>query len=319
MTSPSKIQWCSHTANPIRPVIDGRVKGYYCEAVAPECSGCYAEAFNQNAFFGGNGLRFTQTGESPEHVLNEGMLEGWCAPRARPKVIFLESMSDLGGHWVKEEWVQQVLDAQLKGRRNVYMNLSKRPDRMFFSVQRFLHRHGLDTLPQHIGIGTSAGTQASYRRFMPWLLATPAQYRFWSAEPLLEDIWIEEGLSCDALESPVFPFSNGSGGPRLRPLIHQCIIGGQSGKDLLKVKPFHLEHATSLSEQLRMLSPSTRIFWKQMGSKPIWNGERILLPGKGGDPDFWPAGVPYFLEVPDHLQEIMIAQGKRVEVAPASA
>lgn len=315
------IQWCTHTANPVRPVIGGKIRGYYCEAVAPECQGCYAEAFNQNRFFGGNGLRFTQGQEVPEHTLVDEILDSWKSPKSKPKVIFLESMSDLGGHWVKENWVQAILDAQLEGSGNVYMNLSKRPDRLYFSVQRFLARHGLSTLPRHMGIGTSAGTQQSLRRFLPWLLFTPAEYRFISAEPLLEDLWLDEGFSCPVPgeNGILYPFSSNPNRRRAKPLIHQVIIGGHSAKDAAKAKSFHIDHAVSLTEQLQTLSLETAIFWKQLGSKPFWRGERVVLPGKAGDPDQWPAGLPYYQDVPAHLVKPMIDNGKQISNASLMA
>ena len=108
--------------------------------------------------------------------------------------------------------------------------------------------------PDNVWIGTSVGLQKRAEERVPLLLEVPAVVRFLSCEPLL---------------GPV----------DLMPWIHRLdwiISGGESGT---KARPFHLEWARSLRDQVlsaRLQCYPVRHFFKQVGGRYHDSGGRIL-------------------------------------------
>lgn len=68
----------------------------------------------------------------------------------KPRRIFVGSMCDLWGDWVKEEWIKAVLDAASKIPQHTYMFLTKNPKR----YNEFCNEYD-SILPEHSWVGTT--------------------------------------------------------------------------------------------------------------------------------------------------------------------
>ena len=64
-----------------------------------------------------------------------------------PALIFMDSMSDLFGHWVPEEEIRTVLRTMAQAPQHVYQSLTKAPAR----ILKFL-----DDLPSNLWVGVSS-------------------------------------------------------------------------------------------------------------------------------------------------------------------
>ena len=143
----------------------------------------------------------------------------------RPRMIFTNSMSDLFHDEVPDDFLDAMFGVMLITPRHIYQNLTKRPGRMkgyisdrikypnnvkwridianawkkygIYTEDRDVEltlnmtiqaKHEMGKLPQHIGLGVSCEDQATADERIPILASTPAQFRFLSLEPLLENI-----------------------------------------------------------------------------------------------------------------------------------
>ena len=167
----------------------------------------------------------------------------WRAPR----MIFVNSMSDLFHADIPEQFVRDVFLVMLEADRHVYQVLTKRPARAL----RFFRRHEdllvhEGELPDHIWVGTSVeDEQAAHRVFH--LTKVPASIRFLSCEPLL-----------GPLELDLFG-------------IHWVIVGGESGP---RHRPIRKEWVTRIRDQC--LAQGVPFFFKQWGGVTPKAGGREL-------------------------------------------
>jgi protein gp37 len=114
----------------------------------------------------------------------------------------------------------------------------------------------------NVWLGTSISDQASADARIPYLLDTPAAVRFLSAEPLLEQVYLDGylvsthdgGDIVDDAGRPVHPPL-----PERRGL-DWVIVGGESGP---KARPMHPDWARSLRDQCRAYK--VPFFFKQWG------------------------------------------------------
>ena len=99
----SKIAWTEATWNPIR----GTLGRWHCTKVSAGCVNCYAERMNIR--FGGP--KYTPNADMLQ--LNETTL---TQPRRwkRPRLVFVESMSDLFHEDVPCEWIDRIIGAMLQ-------------------------------------------------------------------------------------------------------------------------------------------------------------------------------------------------------------
>lgn len=198
----TKIRWAGSTWNPMTG----------CSEVSEECDNCYArviaEKFGAPAFPNGFEPTF-----KPQLL---GKPRSWREPRR----IFVNSMSDVHHEEFTDDQVDAVYDAMAETDRHDFLVLTKRPQRMarFFlgsdagrqpSRDRrpgWLERRGLESVPDHIWLGTSIGLD-KYAFRANWLRMIPVLVRFISAEPLLGGL---PSLDLDG--------------------ISWVIVGGESGK-----------------------------------------------------------------------------------------
>jgi protein gp37 len=135
---------------------------------------------------------------------------------ARPRRIFVCSMTDLFGEWVTDEQIDQVFAAMIAAPRHTFMLLTKRPSRMvswWTRPRRILGGGTLAVWPAHIWAGTTIESDAFTWRANV-LRRTPAPVRFVSAEPLLSGL---PGLCLDGISWLII---GGESGPGRRELDH---------------------------------------------------------------------------------------------------
>jgi protein gp37 len=248
------IEWTDATWNPVTG----------CTKVTRGCDHCYAATFAERR------LRHVYTRQLSVVDTPANRADPF-APRlwperldhpltwSEPRMIFVNSMSDLFHAHVPDEFVRAVFEVMLTADWHIYQVLTKRPAR----AARFWERNAaslrLTSIPEHIWMGASVeDSDVLYR--VRHLRAVNARVRFLSCEPLL--------------------------GP-LRTLaltgIHWVIGGGESGPDARPVDPVW-------ALQLRDTCVRQRVpfFWKQWGGRTPKAGGRLL---DGEEWSQYPAGA----------------------------
>ena len=170
MSNKSKIEWTDATWNPIRG----------CVKISPGCKHCYAETFAER-FRGVPGHPYEQGFDLrlvPEK-LTEPLL--W----ATPKMVFVNSMSDLFQDGVPDYFVIQVARVMEAANWHTFQVLTKRSERMLRMLNGPL---SFAAKAQHIWWGVSVEDKKYGVPRVEHLRASSATMRFLSIEPLLEDI-----------------------------------------------------------------------------------------------------------------------------------
>lgn len=230
MSTNSKIEWTDATWNPVRG----------CTKISPGCKHCYAEAFAER-FRGVIGHPYEQGFDLrlvPEK-LSEPIL--W----KKPKMVFVNSMSDLFQDGVPDEFILQVVEIMEKANWHTYQVLTKRSKRM-----RDLLRGKLNFITQapHIWWGVSVEDRRYGLPRIEDLRNSPASVRFLSIEPLLEDLG-----SFDLTR------------------IHWVIVGGESGP---RARPIHKDWVLSIKDLCT--KANVPFFFKQWGGvHKTRNGRRL--------------------------------------------
>ena len=170
MSLDSKIEWTDATWNPVRG----------CTKISPGCKHCYAERFSER-FRGVKGHPFEQGFDLRliPHKLGEPLRWG------EPRMIFVNSMSDLFQDGVPLPFISRVVSTMQLARWHTYQVLTKRAERM-----RELLSSGLRGAAGegHIWWGVSVEDRKYGLPRIADLQAAPASVRFLSVEPLLEDL-----------------------------------------------------------------------------------------------------------------------------------
>ena len=157
----SAIEWTEATWNPTSG----------CTKVSPGCDRCYAERVTRRfprSF--PNGFDLTLRDDALEIPLR------W----KRPRVIFVNSMSDLFHADVPETYVRSVFDVMRRTPHHVYQVLTKRAERLARLADR---------LPWQPNVWMGVSVESpEYSWRINYLRNVPAAVRFISAEPLLEPL-----------------------------------------------------------------------------------------------------------------------------------
>lgn len=172
MAQHSEIEWTDASWNPVRG----------CRKISPGCKHCYAETFAER-FRGVKGHPYEQ-GFDPR-LVPEKLAEPlrWGSP----KLIFVNSMSDLFQEDVPDDYIIAVAKIMQGANWHTYQVLTKRADRMKRLLKGPLRF--VSSLP-HIWWGVSVEDRRYGIPRIDHLRTAPAQVRFLSVEPLLEDISI---------------------------------------------------------------------------------------------------------------------------------
>ena len=236
MSLESKIEWTDATWNPVRG----------CTKVSPGCKHCYAETFAER-FRGVPGHPYEQGFDL--RLVPEKLAEPlrW----REPKMIFVNSMSDLFHDGVPDEYIEAVAAVMVKAKWHTYQVLTKRSARM----ASLLHgRLRFAAECSHIWWGVSVENKKHGLPRLHDLQQAPASVRFLSVEPLLE------GLGRVNLKG-----------------IHWVIVGGESGHG---ARPLEKEWVVSVRNQC--LDAGIPFFFKQWGGVRKKQAGR-LLDGKTHD------------------------------------
>lgn len=215
----TKIEWTDATWNPVRG----------CSKISPGCKHCYAERFAER-FRGVPGHPFEQGFDL--QLVPEKLAEPLRWPS--PKTIFVNSMSDLFHPGVPQSYISRVVDVMRIARWHTYQILTKRSLRMCELLSGPLREAAVEG---HMWWGVSVEDRKHGLPRVADLQAAPAQVRFLSIEPLLEDLG----------EVPLDGIS-------------WVIVGGESGPG---ARPMREEWVLSLREQCR--SAAVPFFFKQWG------------------------------------------------------
>jgi protein gp37 len=166
---PTKIEWTDESWNPVTG----------CIKVSPGCKHCYAERFAER-FRGTTGHPFS-TGFDP--TLRPERLDQpfrWRSPR----MVFVNSMSDLFGEFVPDEYILQVFEVMRRTPQHTYQVLTKRAGRM----REWVRRQVWVAQSFNIWLGVSVEDEKFGLPRVELLRRTPAAVRFLSIEPLLEPL-----------------------------------------------------------------------------------------------------------------------------------
>ncbi len=235
------IEWTDATWNPVTG----------CTKVTSGCDHCYAAVLAERRLREVY-LARTAVRDTPEARADPFAVRLW-PERLRvplswrePRMVFVNSMSDLFHHDIPEDFVREVFEVMLAADRHVFQVLTKRPSRAANFWEKHARRLGYTTIPSHIWIGTSVENQeVAYR--VRHLAAVPADVRFLSCEPLL-------GLLELDLEG-----------------VQWVIAGGESGAGFRQLDP---DWARSVRDQC--VAAGVPFFFKQWGGlTPKAGGNRL--------------------------------------------
>jgi protein gp37 len=240
----SKIEWTDATWNPVRG----------CTKISPGCKHCYAEVFAER-FRGVAGHPYEQ-GFDPRLVpekLDDPFR--WASPR----MVFVNSMSDLFHDHVPDEYIERVTRVMVTANWHTYQVLTKRADRL---QQLLSGRLRFGGQARNIWWGVSVENRKHGLPRIDPLRRSPAHIRFLSIEPLLEALG-ELNLAG----------------------IHWVIVGGESGHG---ARPIQREWVDDILRQCR--EQGVRFFFKQ------WGGVRKSKTGRmldGRTYDEFPESSPH--------------------------
>lgn len=336
MSAATSIEWTDRTWNPVTG----------CTKVSQGCKHCYAEGVAERFW----GSQYGQVAVGP--TLPDGGPTAWRARRftdvqthddrlfeplrwRKGARVFVNSMSDLFHEDVPDEFIDRVFAVMAFARHHTFQVLTKRPERMraylteprrqrvvdageawtpsrppahWYHISDWSCRTSPWPLP-NVWLGVSVEDQVTADLRIPQLLDTPAAIRFVSAEPLLSGIDVRRWMRCYTSAR-----TGGSVGPveiTERPGFDWLIVGGESGPH---ARPFALEWASSLVDQVRCSMGGTQLFVKQLGAYVVseqraaaneaemrailgpdttwpthrWLWRAGLKNRKGGDPAEWP-------------------------------
>jgi protein gp37 len=170
MSSQSSIEWTDATWNPVRG----------CTKISPGCRHCYAETFAER-FRGVKGHPYEQGFDLRLVPSKLGEPLRWRAP----KMIFVNSMSDLFHDAVPDNYIVAVAQVMMAARWHTYQVLTKRSERLRKLLNTKL-RFAAEQL--HIWWGVSVEDKKYGLPRIEDLRNAEAEVRFLSVEPLLEDL-----------------------------------------------------------------------------------------------------------------------------------
>jgi protein gp37 len=228
MSEQSKIEWTEATWNPVRG----------CTKISDGCKHCYAETFAER-FRGVKGHPYQQGFDL--RLVPEKLAEPlrW----RNPKMIFVNSMSDLFHENVPEDYVLAVAKVMVEAKWHTYQVLTKRSDRLRELLNSSL---GFAANQRHIWWGVSVENRRYGLPRVQNLQTSDAGIRFLSVEPLLEDL---EKFNLKG--------------------INWVIVGGESGHG---ARPMKKEWVVSVRDQCK--HEGVPFFFKQ------WGGVRKKAAGR---------------------------------------
>lgn len=228
MSAKSSIEWTDATWNPVRG----------CTKISPGCKNCYAETFAER-FRGVKGHPY-------EQGFDLRLVPGKLGEPLRwrtPKMIFVNSMSDLFHERVPEDYIAAVAEVMVKAKWHTFQVLTKRSQRLCKLLNTELK---FAATQRHIWWGVSVENRKHGLPRIEHLRSAPGAVRFLSIEPLLENLG---KLNLDGMS--------------------WIIVGGESGPG---ARPIEKEWVLSIRDQCRRAG--VQFFFKQ------WGGVRKSATGR---------------------------------------
>jgi len=250
MAQKSEIEWTDATWNPVTG----------CTKIGPGCDNCYAERFAER-WRGTEGHPYEQGFDLRLWPARLDQPARW----KKPRMIFVNSMSDLFHKDIPKTHIDAVFDAMEGADWHVFQVLTKRSSLMRNYVQ---NRYSGGRVPAHIWLGVSVEDSVHKSRIQH-LCQINSEARFISFEPLLGDIG-EVNLSGVAW----------------------AIVGGESGPG---ARPMEKEWATKLRTICQR--DDVAFFFKQWGGARPKSGGRLL------DGEEW-NGFPWKIVPPSILEQL---------------
>lgn len=230
MGEKTAIEWTESTWNPATG----------CTKVSAGCDNCYAHTLAERRL-SETYLARDPVVDSKENREDPFAVRIWPerlaqpARWARPRMIFVNSMSDMFHAQLPDEFIREVFEVMLEVDRHIYQVLTKRPARALRFWRQNKGMFGGGKVPNHIWIGSSVESQDVLHR-VDHLRQVPAEIRFLSCEPLLGPL----ELDLDG--------------------IHWVIAGGESGSDY---RSLDLDWVRSIRNQC--VEEDVPFFFKQVG------------------------------------------------------
>jgi protein gp37 len=233
MSDKTGIEWTEATWNPVTG----------CAKVSAGCKNCYAERdwprmAHVPAYAG---RKFTDVAEHPARLAQPLRWK-------RPRLIFVNSMSDLFHPDVSDAFIKAVFVIMSIAKHHTFQILTKRPERMRKLLSQPDFREQLmDAAPlihgdidpaaavpvwplPNVWLGVSAEDQQTANERVPQLMQTPAAVRWISAEPLLGPI---DMAAAHIAKIPT-------------PRADWVVVGGESGPD---ARPMNVKWARGIRDQ----------------------------------------------------------------------
>lgn len=229
----SSIEWTEMTWNPTTG----------CDKISAGCKFCYAEVMSKRL----QAMGVEKYKDNFKLRIHEDELNipfTW----KKPKVVFVNSMSDMFHKDVPVEFIQKVFKVMRENPQHVFQVLTKRAD-----ILRYYDSEGLLEWTHNIWMGVSVEHGKEMQR-IDLLRETEARVKFLSCEPLIGAI----------------PNMNLQG-------IDWVIVGGESGR---KPRPMKEEWVTDIKNQCQLAN--VPFFFKQWGGTNKKKTGR-LLEGKTWD------------------------------------
>lgn len=230
----TSIEWATHVWNPTTG----------CDRISPGCAHCYAldmaarlKRFGQPKYQNDGERRSSGPGFAV--TLHPQTLSAPLKWR-RPRVVFVNSMSDLFHDEVPDAYIRNVFAVMLAAPQHTFQVLTKRHERLTQLAPSL-------PWPPNVWMGVSVENRRFVER-AEHLIQVPAAVRFVSAEPLLGPL---DDLELDGVD--------------------WLIAGGESGP---RHRPVREEWLTELRD--RCLDAGVPFFFKQWGGRQPTSNGRLL-------------------------------------------
>ena len=216
MANISRIEWTEATWNPVTG----------CTKISPGCKFCYAERLSERL----HAMGVENYRDGFKVTLHEHML-GRPLEWKKPRLIFVNSMSDLFHEDVPLVFIQKVFGIMRSAYWHTFQVLTKR-------AERLAELSPLIDWPANVWQGVSVENE-KYAHRIDLLRSTGAVVKFLSLEPLLGPL---NQLDLSGID--------------------WVIVGGESGP---KARPMRKEWATGIRDQCQ--AQDVPFFFKQWGGK----------------------------------------------------
>jgi protein gp37 len=230
----TSIEWATDVWNPTTG----------CDRVSPGCAHCYAldmaarlKRFGQPKYQKDGAQRSSGPGFGV--TLHRQTLTAPLRWR-KPRVIFVNSMSDLFHEEIPDAYIHEVFDVMARAPQHTFQVLTKRHERLTQLADEL-------RWPNNVWMGVSIENRRLVHR-ADHLRGVPAAVRFISAEPLLGPL---DGLELEGID---WLIAGGESGPRHRPVREAWV--------------------TALRDQ--SLDEGIAFFFKQWGGRQPTSGGRLL-------------------------------------------